>query len=156
MFRLKPGIKGNPVLQWALPDRVFFACGACQVLAYAFLDRYPDAGYAATWIRPKAGFTGNHIFVSDGRTVFDYHGYRPREAFLRHEWRSARRWWPGWDADLIPLASDELVNEALSKTHDGLWLRQPDQFLHNALPRAHAFLDRYGAPPEGRASAEQR
>jgi hypothetical protein len=149
MFRLKPGIKGDPIRQWALPDRVFFACGACQVLAYAFLLRWPDAGFSATWIRPKPGFTGNHIFVSRDQMLFDYHGYSQRSRLLDHEWRSARRWWPGWDADLVPLPADVLVNEALSKTYPSLWLRQPDQFLHNALPRAAAFLDRFGAPLEG-------
>ncbi|MGL4438717.1 MAG: hypothetical protein ACRCUE_05555 [Bosea sp. (in: a-proteobacteria)] len=149
MYRLKPGIKGDPVLQWTLSDRVFFACGACQVLAYAFLTRWPEAGFSATWIRPKAGFTGNHIFVSRKDILFDYHGYSHCDRFLEHEWQKARRWWPGWDADLVPLPVHVLVNEALSKTYPGLWLRQPDQFLHNALPRARAFLDRYGPPPEG-------
>lgn len=149
MFRLKPGIKGDPVLRWQLPDRVFFACGACHILAYAFLQRYPQAGYAATWIRPKPGFTGNHIFVSRDDRIFDYHGHSDRVRFFNHEWRSARRWWPGWEADLVPLPTHVLVNEALSKTYPGLWLRQPDQFLHNALPRAEAFLDRFRPPSEG-------
>jgi hypothetical protein len=149
LFRLKPGIKSDPVLRWALPDRIFFACGACQVLAYAFLQRWPEAGFSATWIRPKQGFTGNHIFVSRGDMIFDYHGYTDRARFLDHEWRSARRWWQGWDADLVALPPHVLVSEALSKTYPGLWLRQPDQFLHNALPRAEAFLDRHGPPPDG-------
>jgi hypothetical protein len=29
---------------------------------------------------------------------------------------------------------------------DGLWLREPRQYLHDALPRAHAFLRRFRAP----------
>lgn len=149
MFRLKPGIKSDPVLRWALSDRVFFACGACQVLAYAFLQRWPESGFSATWIRPKPGFTGNHIFVSREDVVFDYHGYSNRTQFLDHECRSAQRWWPGWDADMIPLPPEVLIDNPLSRTYPGLWLRQPDQFLHNALPRAMAFLDRHGPPPEG-------
>jgi hypothetical protein len=28
-------------------DRVFFACGACHILAWAVLERYPDAGFRA-------------------------------------------------------------------------------------------------------------
>jgi hypothetical protein len=28
--------KSDQAMGWALPDRVFFACGACHILAYAF------------------------------------------------------------------------------------------------------------------------
>jgi hypothetical protein len=45
------------------------------------------------------------------------------------------------------LPSNVLVSEARSRTYDGLWLREPGQFLHNALPRAQAFLDRFPPPP---------
>jgi hypothetical protein len=30
-------------MRWALPDRVFFACGACHILAHAFLERWGAA-----------------------------------------------------------------------------------------------------------------
>lgn len=147
MFRLRPGIKSNPAKRWNLPERVFFACGACHILAHAFLEAWPDRGFGAVWIRPAKGFAGNHIIVTDGRTAFDYHGYRREEALLAHEWAKTRRWWPGWDATLVPLPRDVLISEAKSKTYDGLWLREPGQFLHDALPRARAFLARFGPPP---------
>jgi hypothetical protein len=57
--------------------------------------------------------------------------------------RKAGRWWPGWECELIELPTDVLISESKSRTYDGLWLRQPDQFLHDALPRAHRFLDRF-------------
>lgn len=74
-------------MRWNLPDRVFFACGACQVLAYVFINRFnlPDA--KAVWIKPDEGHTGNHIFVSFADKVFDYHGYSKREDFLEHYWK---------------------------------------------------------------------
>jgi hypothetical protein len=34
------------------------------------------------------------------------------------------------------------VPEAKSPNYEGLHLCEPGQFLHNALPRARAFLDR--------------
>ncbi len=34
MYLLRPGIKENPVRRWNLPDRVFFAAGACHILAH--------------------------------------------------------------------------------------------------------------------------
>jgi len=45
MYLLKPGVKGNPVRRWNLPDRVFFACGACHILAHAFLERFASTGF---------------------------------------------------------------------------------------------------------------
>jgi hypothetical protein len=147
MFRLRPGIKSEPVKRWNLPERVFFACGACHILAYAFLEAHPDSGFRAVWIRPAEGFTGNHIFVTDGKTAFDFHGYRCERALVAHHWAKGRLWWPGWDGTLVPLPQDVLISEAKSKTYDGLWLREPGQFLHDALPRARMFLNRFGPPP---------
>lgn len=139
-------------MRWALPDRVFFACGACHVLAWAFLDRYGAPDMKALWLKPGPGFrTGNHIFVATDGWVFDYHGYSRREAFLAHTFRRARHYWPGWDAELIELPRDVLVSEAASRTYDGLWLREPRQFLHDALPRARAYIDGFPAPGSTRA-----
>ena len=60
MFFPKINVKNDPVRRWHRPDRHLFANGACQVLAFAFLERYPDVGFHARWIKPVAGFTGNH------------------------------------------------------------------------------------------------
>jgi hypothetical protein len=134
-------------MRWALPDRVFFACGACHILAYAFLRRWGQVGWQAIWIKPALGFTGNHVFIDGGEWVFDYHGYSDRLRFLTHVWTSARRRWPGWDGTLVTLPAEVLISEQASRRHDGLWLREPNQFLHDALPRAEAYLNRFPAPP---------
>lgn len=148
MYVLRPGVKEDPVRRWALPERVFFACGACHILAYAFLKAYPDSGFAACWIKPAAGFTGNHILVVRGDLAFDYHGYTNWTALLRHTHAKANRWWPGWSCQLIALPADVLVSEAKSREYNGLWLREPGQFLHDALPRAVRFLQHFPGPPE--------
>lgn len=140
--------KRDPVQRWNLPDRIFFACGACHILAYAFLERYAPSGARALWFRPANGFTGNHIVVAADAWVFDYHGYSERERFFAHNFGKARHWWPGWDASLIELPPEVLVSEARSRTYEGLWLREPRQFLHDALPRAGAYLERFPAPEE--------
>ena len=44
MFFPKTNVKNDPLRR---PDRHFFANGACQVLAFAFLERYPDMGFHA-------------------------------------------------------------------------------------------------------------
>ena len=141
--RTKGYSKRDPVKRWNLPERVFFACGACHILAYAFLERYGTPGRSAVWIKPDAGFVGNHIFVAADDWVFDYHGYAQRRHYLTHIWKGARRRWPGWDARLIELPADVLISEDKSRRYEGLWLREPKQFLCDAMPRARAFLDRY-------------
>ncbi|MCD8562825.1 MAG: hypothetical protein LRY54_01925 [Alphaproteobacteria bacterium] len=138
--------KFDKAKRWALNERVFFACGGCHILAYAFLERYESSGYKACWIKPDAGFRGNHIFVTDGSTVFDYHGYAEREFYLAHIFKRAQNYYPGWGATLVDLPPDVLISEEKSKTFDGLWLMEPGQFLHDALPRARQFLDRFPAP----------
>jgi hypothetical protein len=65
---------------------------------------------------------------------------------IAHAQAKAGRWWPGWSAELIELPPDVLVSERKSRQYDGLWLREPQQFLHDALPRARAFLARFPAP----------
>jgi hypothetical protein len=134
-------------MRWALPDRVFFACGACHILAYAFLERHADWRPKVIWLKPAPGFAGNHIFIDGGEWVFDYHGYSDRGRFLAHTHKKASRWWSGWRASLVELPPDVLVSEEKSRTYEGLWLREPHQFLHDALPRARSYLRRFPAPP---------
>lgn len=155
MYKLRTkGGKRDPVKNWALPERVFFACGACHILAYAFLDAYPDAGFSPVWIRPAEGYTGNHIVVVRGQLVFDYHGYSHLPTLLAHVKRKADRWWPGWNAELVGLPKEVLVSEAGSRRYDGLRLREPRQYLHDALPRAHRFVRRFPAPSRQDQNAE--
>ncbi len=63
MYRIDEAKKRDAKSRWALPDRVFFACGACHILALAFLERYGSSALKATWIKPASGFTGDHIFI---------------------------------------------------------------------------------------------
>ncbi|AUG54352.1 hypothetical protein [Thalassospira marina] len=142
--------KKDTVKRWNLPDRVFFACGACHILAHAFLAKF-DAdgtrGFYPLWFKPLAGFTGNHIVVAGPGWFFDYHGYCRQNVYLDHVTRRAQQRWPGWQATHITLPRDVLTSEEKSREMDGLWLRGPQQFLHDALPRASAFLTRFDPPP---------
>ena len=138
--------KRDMVKRWALPNRVFFACGACHILAFAFLERYGRPGMRALWIKPAPGHTGSHIFVEFENRIFDYHGYSQLDRYLTRYFRRAQQRYPGWDASIIELPADVLVSERKSRMYDGLWLREPAQFLHDALPRARAFLSRFPVP----------
>jgi len=149
MYRLRTkGAKRDPVKQWQLPDRAFFSRGACHILSYAFLKAYASSGFAPIWIRPIVGYTGNHIVVVRGQLAFDYHGYCDWPRLFVHMKRKANRWWPGWNATLVNLPEDVLISESKSRSYDGLWLKEPKQFLIDAMPRAQSYLKRFPAPPK--------
>ena len=161
MFYPKRNVKRIPELQWVLPDRIFFACGACHILAYAFLERFTDHGFRAVWMKPASGFTGNHVVATDGETAFDFHGYSGWNKLLAHARRKNSQRMPGWNCTLIELSADVLISEEKSRTYDGLWLRGPEQYLHNALPRARAFVQRFALPShipvgDGRTQSSSR
>ena len=152
MYVISADKKRDPVRRWHLPDRVFFAADACHILAFAFLEKYADRGYRPVWIKPGRGFTGNHIAAARGNEAFDYHGFSRLSGLLRHIERKAAMWWPGWHYELKELPVSVLVNEAESRRFPGLRLREPTQYLHDALPRAHAFLNRFPAPTHAPAT----
>lgn len=142
MYRVSGEVKRDPVRRWALPDRVFFACGACHILAHVFISQARQ-DFRPIWIKPLPGYTGNHIVAVCGTQAFDYHGHSHWPELLRHMKAKANRWWPGWDCELIELPIDVLISESKSREYDGLWLREPRQFLHDARPRAELFIQRF-------------
>ena len=141
-----PGAKRDPIKQWALPDRVFFAAGACHILAYAFLERYPDSGFEAKWIRPSPGHTGNHIVLVRNGLVFDYHGFSEWSRYWTHAVRRANQWWPGWSADLVSITRQALVSRVHAREYDGLWMKERHEYLFDPLSRAMRYVDKFPAP----------
>lgn len=145
MYVIDPDVKRDPVRRWALPDRVFFAAGACHILAHAVATTWK--GYIPIWIRPRPGFTGNHIVMKHDLRAFDYHGHTCLNTLLNHTIQKARRWWPRWACDLVPLPVPALTDPSYSADFEGLHLRPPQDFLHDPIPRAARFLSRFDPPP---------
>ena len=143
MYRLKPGIKRDPVRRWALPDRIFFGYGACAILAGAWLRDPPLPGFHAERIIPAEGFFGNHIYVTDGEIAFDHHGYSRRAALLRHHFDGwARQSAPGW-ACTVEAVGFDLLDTAALNAHRMLG---PEQYLHDPVARARRYLARIDLP----------
>ena len=138
MYILKHGIKRDPIRRWALPDRIFFGYGACHILAGVFLRDPPFPRFYAERIMPVEGFAGAHAYVTDGIIAFDYHGYSRRERLLTHHAKGWSQRYPGWQCDIEVVDFDMLDTDELNRRK----MRGPDQYLHDAIPRAQAFLDR--------------
>jgi len=137
VYTLKPGIKKDPERRWALPDRLFFGYGACHILAGVYLDRPPLAGFYAERVIPAGNHPGNHIYVTDGVLVFDYHGYSLRDKLIAHHSRVWSRQHEGWCFDIVR------VDFGLLSTADLNMRRMlgSDQYLHDAVPRARNFIE---------------
>ncbi|MFM8990442.1 MAG: hypothetical protein ACKOUS_12560 [Alphaproteobacteria bacterium] len=61
--------------RWKQPDRIFFGFGACHILAGVFLAETDLEGFHGEWIVSAEGFAGNHMYATNGRIAFDFHGY---------------------------------------------------------------------------------
>ncbi|MBO6639914.1 MAG: hypothetical protein JJ920_18890 [Roseitalea sp.] len=137
MYVLKHGIKHDPERRWNLPDRIFFGHGACHILAGMYLRLEPLPGFHAEKITPEDGFSGNHVYVTNGRIAFDYHGYSSRSRLLAHHWKGWSGRCPGWNASVEPVDYDLLDKVALNDRK----MLGPDQYWGDPMPRAKRFID---------------
>jgi hypothetical protein len=139
MYLLKPGMKRNLERRWALPDRIFFGHGACHILAGVFLLHFPHRGFYAERIVPGEDFAGNHIYVTDGETAFDYHGYCGRMRLLHHHTAGWSKQYPeGWNCTLEVVDFNLLDTGELNKRK----MLGPDQHGHDPIPRAYSLIER--------------
>lgn len=149
MYILRSGIKKNPERRWALPDRIFFGYGACHILAGVYLECPPLEGFYGERIISLGGQPGNHVYVTDGVVAFDYHGYCLRERLLAHHSSVWRTQYEGWSCEVVPVDFNLLSAADLNDRK----MLGPDQFLHDAAPRARAFIERRD---HGAAAAKAR
>jgi len=131
--------KRDLVKSWNRPDRPFFAAGACHILAGVFLRSSLKSGFQALFIEPETGFRGGHVLVSNGETVFDYQGYSKQEDFLAHFFLKIRRHFPRWQG-VVHRLEDSPMEEPFCREYQ---YRRPDQYLHDPIPRALAYLQRF-------------
>jgi hypothetical protein len=139
VYFLRAGIKEDPKKRWALPDRIFFGHGACHILAGVHLAEFPNSGFRAMWIRPKEGYSGNHILLEKHGVAFDFHGYSDFERLVRRHRRGWNARFAGWSASIEPVRFD-LLNTTELNDHG---MRGPDQYLGDPIGRARSFLLRF-------------
>jgi hypothetical protein len=142
MYILKHGIKKDPIRRWALPDPIFFGHGACHILAGVYLREPRMLGCHAERIIPTEVFAGAHVYVTNGKVAFDYHGYSLRDRLLAHHERGWSRQRRGWSYVVEKVDFDLLDTWALNQRK----MLGPDQYLHDAIPRAKQFIDRIDHP----------
>lgn len=101
-------------------------------------------GFYGEWIIPAEGFSGTHIYVTNGKLAFDFHGYSFRKNLLSKYWRGYQRLYPSWSAEVEKIDFPLLDTIELNKRkHLG-----PDQYFKDPRPRAKRFIDRAKLPKE--------
>lgn len=142
MREIPEEIKKNPIKRWALDEETFFACGACHILAFVLLTKFEfqNQGYEAIWIKPLFSKKGNHIFISNGTNSIDWQGMQKEDLLLKNHKDFFLKKYPNWNYEIIKIPTGVLISEEMSRKYTGLHLRQPDQFLHNPIPRAINFI----------------
>ena len=81
-FRRTHAERQDQLLSWNRDDVAFFAAGACHILAYAFLETYPDAGFQPVGLWPRDAPDPGHVNVTDGTWAFDHDGWTPQAELL--------------------------------------------------------------------------
>jgi hypothetical protein len=127
--------KGDLVWSWNRTDQDFFARGACHVLCAVFLRQCDDPDFTAQLILPTSNFRGRHVVAATSSVVFDWGGFRPREAFLAEYSATYRSKYPEWAYSLVPVPDP--IGEDFCEEHHH---RRPDQFLHDPIPRAEVYV----------------
>ncbi|WVX50893.1 hypothetical protein ROLI_039930 [Roseobacter fucihabitans] len=142
MFEPKQTVKNDPEKRWYQSDRVFFGFGACHILAGVFLEDPPLEGFYGEWIVPAKGYSGTHIYATNGVLAFDFHGYSYRENLLAKYWRGQQKRCPDWAATIIEIDFHLLDTAELSKRkHLGA-----DQYFNDPRPRAKQFISAIKPP----------
>ena len=139
MYHLKDGIKRNPEKRWNLTDRVFFGHGACHILAGVYLQSSTLSELYAVWIKPFEEFNGNHIFITDGKITFDYHGYSEYKKLISHHRKGWSKVYPNLDCSYLIVDFNLLDTVSLNERK----MRGIDQYLHNPVNRALMFINRF-------------
>lgn len=92
--------------QWALPDEVFFASGACHMLASAACEVRRD--WSPYLILPCIEYlsTGMHVYISDGVSAFDWRGDTSLASLLHFHEESCRASIPSWHYTTVKLTDN--------------------------------------------------
>ncbi|MEW2353152.1 hypothetical protein [Spirillospora sp. NPDC029432] len=135
-FRRTSAEREDQLLSWNRDDVAFFAAGACHILAYAFIETYPDAGFRLVGLWPRGARDACHIYVTDGTWAFDHDGWNLESELLRVT-RAAE---PQSDLRPCPIRMD--LDTFCVRHHH----RPRELFAFDPWERALRYIARFPAP----------
>ena len=145
-FDRTPEERRDPFKSWARDDQAFFAAGACHILADLFLQLHQGEGYKMIYIKPTAGFTGNHVYVSDGEWAFDHNGWTREVELLRFTEETYKKHYPGWGYGRIEIEHTMTSLEEFCEVNNH---RLPWQYAYFPWERAYTYINQFESAPPG-------
>ncbi len=133
--------KRDPFLSWKRTDISFFASGACHILAYLFIELHPKEDYKLIYIKPAEGFSGSHLYVSNGIFAFDFNGWTPEKVLLEETQIAYERIYPGWNFER------KIITDSIEDFCQNNFHRLPYQFANLPWERAYNYINRFPSSP---------
>lgn len=127
---------------WERPDKTFFAAGACHILGHLFFWMHRAEGFRLTHIKPTEGFSGNHMFASDGEWAFDFNGWTLEKELLESYTAAYQEKYPGWKYEKV-IYDNGLFDNPPNHL-------PPEFFPHLPWERAYAYIQQFPATPPKR------
>ncbi|HSX06585.1 MAG TPA: hypothetical protein VLG92_02600 [Candidatus Saccharimonadia bacterium] len=144
LFDRTPKEKRDMFASWKRDDQAFFAAGACHILADLFVQLHMHEGFRMIHIKPDEGFTGNHVYASNGEWAFDHNGWTKETDLLIATEEAYQQKYPGWSytKHTIQPTIDALENFCKANNH-----RLPWQFAYLPWERAYSYIKRLPESP---------
>jgi hypothetical protein len=133
--------KADPFLSWKRTDKEFFAAGACHILAYMFLQLHPNENWSIIHIKPKRGYSGNHVYVTNGTWAFDYHGWTLEKELLEETQKAYTKEYKGWQFERV-IVQDDL--ETFCRANDHC---PPSYFPYLPWERGYNYIKQFPDSP---------
>lgn len=127
---------------WERNDEIFFAAGACHILAHVFVEVYPGSGFRPFVIVPVDGECGYHVFVARDEIAFDARGYRARDRLIAEHVERQRARDASWDFRVTALDTPVVTPDFCARYRH----RTFDDYPRNPEARALVYLSRFPAP----------
>lgn len=145
LFDRTPEEKRDIFVSWSRSDQAFFASGACHILANLFVQLHQHEGYKMIHIKPAQGFTGNHVYASNGEWAFDHNGWTKEKELLSTTSKAFREKYPNWTYERTVIENSLTSLEDFCKANNH---RLPWQYAYLPWERAYKYIARFSkAPP---------
>ena len=89
------------LLSWLREYMVFFAAGACHILAHMFLLHNLNEDFDLIYAKPVNKQPGNHMYVSGRTWAFDFNRWSLEKDLLKVNETFAKDRYPKWNYERI-------------------------------------------------------
>ena len=146
LFDRTPEQRRDNFKSWNRPDQAFFAAGACHILAEMFTLQHQHEGFKMIFIKPGAGFPGNHVYAANDTWAFDHNGWTKEHDLLAATTAAYTKRYPGWTYTRHVIEPSLTALEDFCKANNHLL---PWQYAYLPWERAYTYIQQFSeAPPD--------